>query len=44
MSELQVRRYQPDKDAAEAAAARMAARGEPVVIELEPRSIVSWGR
>ena len=43
ISELQVRRYQPDKDAV-AAAERMAARGAPVVIEIEPRSIVSWGR
>ncbi|MFN8621657.1 MAG: TIGR03618 family F420-dependent PPOX class oxidoreductase [Chloroflexota bacterium] len=43
VSELQLRRYQPDKPAAETAA-RMASRGEPVVIEIEPRSIVSWGR
>ncbi len=43
ISELQVRRYQPDKDAA-AMAERMAGRGDPVVIEIEPRSIVSWGR
>jgi len=42
-SELQVRRYQPDKPAAEIAA-RMASRGTPVVIAIEPRSIVSWGR
>ena len=43
ISELQVRRYQPDKPAAEIAA-RMASRGTPVVIAIEPRSIVSWGR
>ena len=43
VSELQLRRYQPDKPAPEMAV-RMAARGEPVVIELLPRSIVSWGR
>lgn len=43
VSELQLRRYQPDKPAAETAA-RMASRGEPVVIEIVPRSIVSWGR
>ena len=43
VSELQLPRYQPDKPAAETAE-RMASRGEPVVIELVPRSIVSWGR
>ena len=43
ISELQARRYLPDKPAAEIAD-RMAARGEPVVIAIEPGSIVSWGR
>lgn len=43
VSEAQVRRYQPDRPAAEVAA-RMAGRGTPVVIALAPRSIVSWGR
>ena len=43
VSERQVARYQPDRSAAETAA-RMASRGDPVVIEIEPRSIVSWGR
>jgi PPOX class probable F420-dependent enzyme len=42
-SEAQVRRYQPDKVAADVAT-RMAARGSPVVIAIMPRSIVSWGR
>ena len=43
VSELQLPRYRPDAPVAETAA-RMASRGEPVVIELEPRTIVSWGR
>lgn len=43
MSEAQVRRYQPDRPAPETAA-RMASRGEPVVIAIVPRTIVSWGR
>jgi PPOX class probable F420-dependent enzyme len=43
ISEPQVRRYQPDRPPHETAQ-RMAARGEPVVIELRPGSIVSWGR
>jgi PPOX class probable F420-dependent enzyme len=42
-SETQVRRYQPERPAAEAAV-RMASRGTPVVIAIVPRSIVSWGR
>jgi PPOX class probable F420-dependent enzyme len=43
ISEAQVRRYQPDKPPHETAA-RMASRGEPVVIEVRPEHIVSWGR
>ncbi|MEK6719616.1 MAG: pyridoxamine 5'-phosphate oxidase family protein [Chloroflexota bacterium] len=39
----QVRRYQPDRPAAETAA-RMAERGTPVAIEITPESMVSWGR
>lgn len=43
LSELQLPRYRPDAPVAETAL-RMASRGEPVVIEVEPRTIVSWGR
>ena len=43
LTEAQVRRYQPDRPPHETAS-RMAARGEPVVIAIRPRSIVSWGR
>ena len=39
----QVRRYQPDRPAGEMAA-RMAAKGEPVVLEVTPDRIISWGR
>ena len=39
----QVRRYQPDRPPIETAA-RMASRGDPVVIEVLPASIISWGR
>lgn len=42
-SEAQVRRYRPASDPVETAA-RMGARGTPVVIVIVPRSIVSWGR
>jgi hypothetical protein len=43
ISAAQVRRYQPDRPPLETAQ-RMAARGEPVVIEIRPESIISWGR
>ena len=43
ITELQLARYRPDAPV-EATALRMASRGEPVVIEIEPRTIVSWGR
>jgi len=43
ISALQVRRYQPDR-APRDTAHRMAARGEPVVIEVRPERIISWGR
>jgi nitroimidazol reductase NimA-like FMN-containing flavoprotein (pyridoxamine 5'-phosphate oxidase superfamily) len=43
ISAEQVRRYRPDRPAAETAE-RMASKGSPVVIEVTPRSIVSWGR
>jgi PPOX class probable F420-dependent enzyme len=43
LSAAQVRRYQPDRPPLELAA-RMAAKGEPVVIEVEPDHITSWGR
>jgi hypothetical protein len=43
ISAPQVRRYQPDRVPTETAA-RMAAKGDPVVIEVLPRSIISWGR
>ncbi len=39
----QVRRYQPDRPATETAE-RMAEKGEPVVIEIAPETIISWGR
>jgi len=39
----QVRRYMPDRPAHEMAG-RMAAKGEPVVLEVTPESIISWGR
>jgi PPOX class probable F420-dependent enzyme len=39
----QVRRYQPDRPASETAA-RMAERGQPVVLEMTPERIISWGR
>jgi nitroimidazol reductase NimA-like FMN-containing flavoprotein (pyridoxamine 5'-phosphate oxidase superfamily) len=39
----QVRRYQPDKPPMETAQ-KMASRGNPVVIEMLPGSIISWGR
>jgi nitroimidazol reductase NimA-like FMN-containing flavoprotein (pyridoxamine 5'-phosphate oxidase superfamily) len=39
----QVRRYQPDRAPIETAA-RMASRGNHVVIEVLPASIISWGR
>jgi nitroimidazol reductase NimA-like FMN-containing flavoprotein (pyridoxamine 5'-phosphate oxidase superfamily) len=43
ISAEQVRRYRPDQPAAETAE-RMASKGTPVVIEVTPTSIVSWGR
>jgi nitroimidazol reductase NimA-like FMN-containing flavoprotein (pyridoxamine 5'-phosphate oxidase superfamily) len=43
ISAAQVRRYQPDKPPLETAQ-RMASRGDPVVIVVEPDSIISWGR
>lgn len=43
ISAPQVRRYQPDRPPNETAA-RMAAKGDPVVIEVLPASIISWGR
>jgi PPOX class probable F420-dependent enzyme len=43
ISEAQVRRYQPERPPHETAT-RMASRGEPVVIEMRPEHIVSWGR
>lgn len=43
ISAAQVRRYQPDRPPTETAA-RMASRGNPVVIEVLPASIISWGR
>jgi nitroimidazol reductase NimA-like FMN-containing flavoprotein (pyridoxamine 5'-phosphate oxidase superfamily) len=39
----QVRRYLPDRPPTEVAD-RMAAKGEPVVIEMTPDRIISWGR
>ena len=43
ISLAQVRRYQPDRPPIETAD-RMAGRGEPVVIVIDPERIVSWGR
>jgi nitroimidazol reductase NimA-like FMN-containing flavoprotein (pyridoxamine 5'-phosphate oxidase superfamily) len=43
ISVAQVRRYQPDRPPIETAG-RMASRGDPVVIEVLPASIISWGR
>ncbi len=43
ISAEQVRRYKPDKPPRETAE-RMASRGEPVVIEIAPERIFSWGR
>ena len=43
ISAAQVRRYLPDKPPRETAL-KMASRGTPVVIEVVPESIVSWGR
>jgi nitroimidazol reductase NimA-like FMN-containing flavoprotein (pyridoxamine 5'-phosphate oxidase superfamily) len=39
----QVRRYQPDRPPIETAA-KMATKGDPVVIEVIPATIISWGR
>ena len=39
----QVRRYLPDRGPIEMAA-KMASKGDPVVIEVLPGSIISWGR
>ena len=39
----QIRRYQPDRPPIETAA-RMVSRGTPIVIEVLPASIISWGR
>jgi nitroimidazol reductase NimA-like FMN-containing flavoprotein (pyridoxamine 5'-phosphate oxidase superfamily) len=39
----QIRRYQPDRPPSEMAA-RMAAKGDPVVLEVTPDRIISWGR
>jgi PPOX class probable F420-dependent enzyme len=43
ISAAQLRRYQPDRPAVDVAA-RMATKGEPVVIEITPDHILSWGR
>ena len=43
ISTLQVRRYQPDRPPRETAQ-RMASKGQPVVIEVRPERIISWGR
>jgi PPOX class probable F420-dependent enzyme len=43
ISQAQVRRYLPDRPPMETAN-RMSAKGEPVVIVLDPDRIVSWGR
>jgi nitroimidazol reductase NimA-like FMN-containing flavoprotein (pyridoxamine 5'-phosphate oxidase superfamily) len=43
ISIAQVRRYQPERPPLETAA-RMVSRGNPVVIEVLPASIISWGR
>jgi hypothetical protein len=39
----QVRRYQPDRPPSETAA-RMVTSGDPVVLEVTPERIISWGR
>lgn len=39
----QVRRYLPDRGPIEMAA-KMASKGNPIVIEVLPASIISWGR
>ena len=43
ISTIQVRRYQPDRPPRETAQ-RMASKGQPVVIEVLPERIISWGR
>ena len=43
ISAAQVRRYQPDRPPIETAQ-KMASRGDPVVIEVQPERIMSWGR
>jgi nitroimidazol reductase NimA-like FMN-containing flavoprotein (pyridoxamine 5'-phosphate oxidase superfamily) len=43
ISAAQVRRYQPDRAPIETAA-RMASRGNPVVIEMLPGTVITWGR
>jgi nitroimidazol reductase NimA-like FMN-containing flavoprotein (pyridoxamine 5'-phosphate oxidase superfamily) len=43
VSAAQLRPYQPYRPSADVAA-RMAARGDPVVIEVTPDRIISWGR
>jgi nitroimidazol reductase NimA-like FMN-containing flavoprotein (pyridoxamine 5'-phosphate oxidase superfamily) len=43
ISAAQVRRYQPDRPPIETAA-RMASRGKPVVIEMLPGTVITWGR
>lgn len=43
ISAEQLRRYQPDKPPLETAE-RMATKGTPVVVAVEPTSIVGWGR
>lgn len=43
ISVAQVRRYQPDRAPTETAA-RMASRGNPVVIEMLPGTVITWGR
>jgi nitroimidazol reductase NimA-like FMN-containing flavoprotein (pyridoxamine 5'-phosphate oxidase superfamily) len=43
ISAAQVRRYQPDRPPIETAA-RMASRGNPVVIEMLPGNVITWGR
>jgi nitroimidazol reductase NimA-like FMN-containing flavoprotein (pyridoxamine 5'-phosphate oxidase superfamily) len=43
ISIAQVRRYQPDRAPIDTAA-RMASRGNPVVIEVLPATVISWGR
>jgi PPOX class probable F420-dependent enzyme len=43
ISAPQVRRYQPERPPLETAN-RMAQRGEPVVIVVDPERVLSWGR